>query len=594
MKPLVALVSHDDNESSAVLRSTLTNEEFEVASVRLASVESDLPAVVAAGASALVVQASMDDPLLDAFVAAKAKVGRLATLPALLVAPGGASPSGDDRIPVGFFDVVTKPASANDVARLIQCELAPSIGAVRQLAVEAFYPTKLLRAFLSGRRNGRLELQATGVRISFRAGHVVDVRGATQFGFSALVRALATAHGQFSVSFTDLTDEEGRLCDANEYSLSVVPRVERFERVALTAPSLGTTYSAVLAGTAAKINALPLEIKRVFQLFDGVRTLGQVIWDSHLEEATSLMVALKLMRLSLIERDETLTTSGPAYLEPSPSPLPFREDAGGKRQHDEWADTTPALVIVPPTPHPLPNTPTPVPPFQSSANLALSHGSQTQALVAAAAESQVGNRTEDDSAAGLGAVKSRSWPLWPLALAMAAAAGAWWLWSREPQTKADASVGAEKVADAQGMRPPEPAADAADDGANDVEGTATTIEASPAVDSLTMAERFYENDRNQEAATLLEQLTTQEPDNATAWLLLAKVRYDLRDDAGAEQAAQTVLQIAPQNAEVHMLLASIAADQGDPERAQRELKAYLAIEPGGRFAKEAKILLESE
>jgi Flp pilus assembly protein TadD len=103
--------------------------------------------------------------------------------------------------------------------------------------------------------------------------------------------------------------------------------------------------------------------------------------------------------------------------------------------------------------------------------------------------------------------------------------------------------------------------------------------------------RLYKSGRHVEAIAVLEDVTRDHPRLAPAWVYLGLARFDGRDNAGAEQAANKALAIAPRNGRALMLLASIHLDSGEREKAREALQRYLDLYPNGPFAPEARQLL---
>jgi Flp pilus assembly protein TadD len=103
--------------------------------------------------------------------------------------------------------------------------------------------------------------------------------------------------------------------------------------------------------------------------------------------------------------------------------------------------------------------------------------------------------------------------------------------------------------------------------------------------------RLYKSGRHREAIAVLEGVTRENPRLVPAWVYLGLARYDARDSAGAERAANRALAMSPRNGRALMLLASIHLEAGEPEKAREKLNRYLELYPNGQFASEARQLL---
>jgi cytochrome c-type biogenesis protein CcmH/NrfG len=103
--------------------------------------------------------------------------------------------------------------------------------------------------------------------------------------------------------------------------------------------------------------------------------------------------------------------------------------------------------------------------------------------------------------------------------------------------------------------------------------------------------RAYQRGEYKKALAILEQVVADDPRSVQAWLVLGQTRYDVNDVEGAKSAAVRVRELDPRNGQVHILLATIAHDAQDRATMRQELEAYLAVEPQGIHAAEAKALL---
>src|SRR5207244_2904790 len=68
-------------------------------------------------------------------------------------------------------------------------------------------------------------------------------------------------------------------------------------------------------------------------------------------------------------------------------------------------------------------------------------------------------------------------------------------------------------------------------------------------------------------------------------------QYDAGQTSQAETSAGKVLEIDAENGRALMLLATIHLEQGKREKASAELRRYLAVDPTGPYAADAKLLL---
>jgi hypothetical protein len=111
------------------------------------------------------------------------------------------------------------------------------------------------------------------------------------------------------------------------------------------------------------------------------------------------------------------------------------------------------------------------------------------------------------------------------------------------------------------------------------------------VPTLADGMKLYDEGKTAEAAAVLGQVVDANPDSAPAWLMLGLARFDSGDTVGAQDAAVRATELDPKAGRAHLLLASIHIVNQDKEKADAELKAYLALEPDGDSAAEARQLL---
>jgi hypothetical protein len=79
---------------------------------------------------------------------------------------------------------------------------------------------------------------------------------------------------------------------------------------------------------------------------------------------------------------------------------------------------------------------------------------------------------------------------------------------------------------------------------------------------------------------------------ADSWVAVGRRRYDSGDLEGARAAAVQALAVDAQSGPALLLLATIHYGMNQPVEAKAALRRYLAVDPGGQFASEARTLLE--
>ncbi|HEY2735526.1 MAG TPA: tetratricopeptide repeat protein [Polyangiales bacterium] len=97
------------------------------------------------------------------------------------------------------------------------------------------------------------------------------------------------------------------------------------------------------------------------------------------------------------------------------------------------------------------------------------------------------------------------------------------------------------------------------------------------------------------AIDLVEDRVRRHPEDARLRMLLASLYDAIELDASAMEQYRRVLQITPNEAQAHFALATLLHDtKQDPSSADEHYRAYLALEPHGDDAPEARSLLLKE
>jgi DNA-binding response OmpR family regulator/cytochrome c-type biogenesis protein CcmH/NrfG len=292
----------DPNETTrSVLELCLSRDGFDVVSAMtsrkaLEFAKRRTPDVV-------VVEAELGEEDGFSFVAQLRGDAGLGRVPVLLLA------STDDRDVdalaqvVGIDAFIHKPAFARDVVALVRLEHARRAG-TDQIVFEAdqLPPAQLLRALLSTPRSGHLTLAGGHASVTFRQGRVIDVGFDAPHGdLDALVRALALTTGTYSVELVEVPESADLRCGLRELVTLVMPRLAKFAQVQVRSVPLDARLVVDFARLTATLNSLPDGINGVLQLFDGFRTLLEVLIDSPVNETLTLEVATRLFLLNVLK-----------------------------------------------------------------------------------------------------------------------------------------------------------------------------------------------------------------------------------------------------------------------------------------------------
>ncbi|MGV3624510.1 MAG: response regulator [Archangium sp.] len=297
-KPMVLVVDPDESTRS-VLEVALGRDGFEVWSAGsgkdgLALLTGRLPDVI-------VLESDLGGEEGFTFVAQVRGEERLKKIPVLLLARAD-----DENVEamadvVGVDDFIQKPAFARDVSALVRVELARRAGGALSFDAAQLPPVQLLRALLPCPRPGRLFLVNGRAEIRFRAGKIIDARFDGRGGtIDALVRALALTRGSYSVTLEPVNGFAELQCGLRELVELVMPRLQKWTRTMARSLPLDSRLAVDFSRLATGLKAMPDELNRVVQLFDGFRSTEQVVLDSPLTETLTLEVATRLYLMGVL------------------------------------------------------------------------------------------------------------------------------------------------------------------------------------------------------------------------------------------------------------------------------------------------------
>jgi len=161
----------------------------------------------------------------------------------------------------------------------------------------ALPPAQLLRALLSSPHAGRLTLLGGRAEVWFRGGRVIKVRVGRGAGLEALIRALALTFEDYTLALEPV-------------AAVVMPRLATWQRVLQVSLPLDSRLVVDFARLAPALKSLPDGVNRVVQLFDGFRSLQEVLVDSPYNETLSLEVATRLYLMGVVGPERPRSVAG--------------------------------------------------------------------------------------------------------------------------------------------------------------------------------------------------------------------------------------------------------------------------------------------
>lgn len=231
---------------------------------------------------------------------------------------------------LGVEDYLTKPILVRDLLARINLLLARrtaesiatrgASGRTRFAGnLEDMAVIDLLQTFEVSRKTGVLLLthDAQGARIFFRDGKVVDAELGHLRGEEAVYRTLLWTTGQFEVHFGTIHNEDIIEAPTQGLLMEGMRRMDEWHRLLEQLPPLHTRFEVEHLLLLERLSDIPDEINGILRLFDGQRTLMQVVDASPFEDLSTLTTITKLFFEGLLAIQDGDGLSGTDSLVPS-------------------------------------------------------------------------------------------------------------------------------------------------------------------------------------------------------------------------------------------------------------------------------------
>ncbi|MGA7123713.1 MAG: response regulator, partial [Polyangiaceae bacterium] len=210
---------------------------------------------------------------------------------------------------LGVEDYLTKPIFVRELIARVNLLLArrtheniaasksPASGRTRFTgSTQDMAVVDLLQTFEVSRKSGVVHLRggAQEAHIYFRDGKVVDAELGRLRGEEAIYRSLIWNEAQFEVEFKAVANEE--IIDGSTQALLMegMRRVDEWGRLCEQLPPLSTLFEIDHKQLLERLNEIPDELNGILRLFDGKRTLADVVDDSPFEDLSTLSTITKL------------------------------------------------------------------------------------------------------------------------------------------------------------------------------------------------------------------------------------------------------------------------------------------------------------
>ena len=217
----------------------------------------------------------------------------------------------------------------------------------------------LLQTFEVSRKSGiaRINDGRRETRVYFRDGKVVDAELGRLRGEEAVYRALIWNTGTFAVEFCPVSNEDVIPTTTQGLLMEGMRRVDEWGRLLEQLPPLATIFEIDHDALVERLNEIPDELNGILRLFDGKRTLLDVVDESPFEDLSTLATITKLYF-------EGLLVIAPSAAEEDvvPSveqPEPLRDMRGVGDEEMVVGASEPQLPVAESVPPPVPSRPPP-------------------------------------------------------------------------------------------------------------------------------------------------------------------------------------------------------------------------------------------
>jgi CheY-like chemotaxis protein len=154
----------------------------------------------------------------------------------------------------------------------------------------------LLQTIDVSRKSGVLRLSSGAKRgsVFFHEGRVLDAEMGALSGEAAIYRFLLWSEGEFELDFRDVRREDKLSVSTQGLLMEGMRRLDEWSRLQEQLPSMATVFDVNHDELAQRLAEIPDEINVVLRLFDGRRTLAEVLDESASDDLATLNAVSKL------------------------------------------------------------------------------------------------------------------------------------------------------------------------------------------------------------------------------------------------------------------------------------------------------------
>jgi CheY-like chemotaxis protein len=300
------LIVDGDEATRRILDLSLRHAGFDVG---LAAGGDEAAKKLAAGPDLLI--ASADDEGLTLCRQAKQATAGIPPAVVLISNPDveskrlGLEAGADDFVarPIYVQEVVTRARALLQRRERERIEVSAQKGTRFKSAIEDVPLVDLLRAIAVNQKSGvALIVDGVGARgeIFFRQGRVVDAEVGRLSGREAVYRLFCWTEGVLEVEWKSIRRKDTIELPPQDLLMEALRRVDEWRRLLRNLPPLDTILEVDYRLLAERLADIPDEVNRILRLFDGMRTLMQVVDDCGLPDLDAAAAIGKLCRERIV------------------------------------------------------------------------------------------------------------------------------------------------------------------------------------------------------------------------------------------------------------------------------------------------------
>lgn len=233
-------------------------------------------------------------------------------IPFLFLTEESSLPQKIEGLEIGADDYLTRPIYIKEVTTRVEVLLQKrdrellSEGGLEEFTGELSDITliDLLQTIDEESRTGLVEFERDDSRgtMTFEDGRVIDARCGKLQGEAAVYRLMLWPSGKFVVKYRDEMPGAVHIDKSTqELLLEGIQRLQQWDRLTEELPSLERIFETDYHALPELLDEVPEDVGRIVRLFDGFRTLREVIDDSPVDDVTSLRIIRRIFDEGVLE-----------------------------------------------------------------------------------------------------------------------------------------------------------------------------------------------------------------------------------------------------------------------------------------------------